>query len=412
MNRGVDMPGGWNRYVGYLLGASLVVAPGMVGAGSLAAGEGEAPPSIQIERPDRYAPVVNRTGKEARQPVLKTRSVAVKSEPAPIEVSSPILESPPDQARTAAGIKTEAKAGPANGAEPAKTAEVAPEPVVSVAPVPEPAPPRILSREEVFQAKAADRAFYRLDDDARVLVLDMPNVEDQSRVFGRLVIFIERASAPRHRILSVPEVKKWRIANKETLATLTIGNNIRANDFALFFNTARFQNEPITEDEKWLLDRLLEFGVLREAASGLVSVEPEQIVISAPQVSTVDGCPACVITQSRRELILRHELAHARFVTDQVYRNYVWWFWHNVMTASQRSSVSKYLQALGYDLNAPDLLVNEMQAFLIHTPESEYFSSRAAGFTQSQFTGLHAAFREKYPSEAKPLRAPSGYRLQ
>lgn len=412
MNRGVDMPGDWNRYVGYLLGASLVVAPGMVGAGSLAAGEGEAPPSIQIERPDRYAPVVNRTGKEARQPVLKSRSVAVKPEPAPIEVSSPILESPPDQARTAAGIKTEAKTGPANGAEPAKTAEVAPEPVVSVAPVPEPAPPRILSREEVFQAKAADRAFYRLDDDARVLVLDMPNVEDQSRVFGRLVIFIERASAPRHRILSVPEVKKWRIANKETLATLTIGNNIRANDFALFFNTARFQNEPITEDEKWLLDRLLEFGVLREAASGLVSVEPEQIVISAPQVSTVDGCPACVITQSRRELILRHELAHARFVTDQVYRNYVWWFWHNVMTASQRSSVSKYLQALGYDLNAPDLLVNEMQAFLIHTPESEYFSSRAAGFTQSQFTGLHAAFREKYPSEAKPLRAPSGYRLQ
>lgn len=412
MNRGVDMPGDWNRYVGYLLGASLVVAPGMVGAGSLAAGEGEALPSIQIERPDRYAPVVNRTGKEARQPVLKTRSVAVKPEPAPIEVSSPILESPPDQARTAAGIKTEAKAGPANGAEPAKTAEVAPEPVVSVAPVPEPSSPRILSREEVFQAKAADRAFYRLDDDARVLVLDMPNVEDQSRVFGRLVIFIERASAPRHRILSVPEVKKWRIANKETLATLTIGNNIRANDFALFFNTARFQNEPITEDEKWLLDRLLEFGVLREAASGLVSVEPEQIVISAPQVSTVDGCPACVITQSRRELILRHELAHARFVTDQVYRNYVWWFWHNVMTASQRSSVSKYLQALGYDLNAPDLLVNEMQAFLIHTPESEYFSSRAAGFTQSQFTGLHAAFREKYPSEAKPLRAPPGYRLQ
>lgn len=292
-----------------------------------------------------------------------------------------------------------------NGAAQATTSVV-------VAEIKLPASPRVLSREQIVTAQAAERTFYWLLDNPRVLVLDMPNVEDQSRVFARLVIFIERSSAPRHRILSVDEVLKWRLANKETLATLTIGNNIRANDFALFFNTARLQVEPITEDEQWLLARLLEHGVIKAVENGYESLAPEKIVISAPQVSKIEGCANCTITPLKRDLILRHELAHARFITDQVYRNYVWWFWHNILTSQQRVDISKYLRSLGYDLGAPDMLINEMQAFLIHTPESEYFSSRAAGLAGKQMAELHASFKKHYPSPAQPLRMPAGYRLQ
>ncbi len=272
--------------------------------------------------------------------------------------------------------------------------------------------PGVLSREQIVTAKAGERTFYWLQNNPRVLVLDMPNVEDQSRIFARLVIFIERSSAPRHRILSVEEVLKWRLVNKETLATLTIGNNIRANDFARFFNVARLQNEPITEDENWLLTQLIKHGVIMSVANGYESLAPEKIVISVPQVSKIEGCANCTITMLKRDLILRHELAHARFITDQVYRNYVWWFWHNILTSQQRIDISKYLRSLGYDLSAPDMLVNEMQAFLIHTPESEYFSSRAAGLPTKQMATLHADFQKHYPSPAQPLRTPAGYRLQ
>lgn len=271
---------------------------------------------------------------------------------------------------------------------------------------------RVLSREQIVTTQAAERTFYWLQNNPRVLVLDMPNVEDQSRVFARLVIFIERSSAPRHRILSVDEVLKWRIANKETLATLTIGNNIRANDFVQFFNTARLQGEPITEDENWLLAHLIEYGVIQAVANGYESVMPEKIVISVPQVSKVEGCANCTITPLKRDLISRHEFAHARFITDQIYRHYVWWFWHNILTSQQRTDVSKYLRSLGYDLSAPDMLVNEMQAFLIHTPESEFFSSRGAGLTAKQMAALQADFKKYYPSPAQPLRTPAGYRLQ
>lgn len=271
---------------------------------------------------------------------------------------------------------------------------------------------RVLAQDQIVSAKSSERTFYWLHGNPRVLVLDMPNVEDQSRVFARFVIFIERSSAPRHRILSVEDVLKWRLDNKETLATLTIGNNIRGNDFAQFFNTARMQGEPITEDEKWILDRLIEHDVITAVGDGYENVAPEKIVISVPQVSKIEGCTACTITPLKRDLILRHELAHARFVTDQVYRHYVWWFWHNILTPQQRTDISKYLRTLGYDLGAPDMLVNEMQAFLIHTPESEYFASRAAGFTQKQLAALHDAFQKHYPSDLKPLRTLQGYRLQ
>ncbi len=361
------------------------------------------PPQVQAATPNYSVPADKDQSKARFSNVI--RSEAVHASPvanqAGLSLGGPEPEAPLLPVKSEAVTNEAAKSGAAPATANAVAAEVLP-----------PVNPRVLSREQIVTAQAAERTFYWLYDSPRVLVLDMPNVEDQSRVFARLVIFIERSSAPRHRILSVDEVLKWRLANKETLATLTIGNNIRANDFALFFNTARLQMEPITEDEQWLLARLLEHGVIKAVDNGYESLVPEKIVISAPQVSKIEGCANCTITPMKRDLILRHELAHARFITDQVYRNYVWWFWHNILTSQQRVDISKYLRSLGYDLGAPDMLINEMQAFLIHTPESEYFSSRAAGLAGKQMAELHASFKKHYPSPAQPLRMPAGYRLQ
>lgn len=361
------------------------------------------PTQVQAATPNYSVPADKDQSKARFSNVI--RGEAVHASPvanqAGLSLGGPEPEAPLLPVKSEAVTNEAAKSGAAPAAANAVAAEALP-----------PAIPRVLSREQIVTAQAAERTFYWLYDSPRVLVLDMPNVEDQSRVFARLVIFIERSSAPRHRILSVDEVLKWRLANKETLATLTIGNNIRANDFALFFNTARLQAEPITEDEQWLLARLLEHGVIKAVENGYESHAPEKIVISAPQVSKIEGCANCTITPLKRDLILRHELAHARFITDQVYRNYVWWFWHNILTSQQRVDISKYLRSLGYDLGAPDMLINEMQAFLIHTPESEYFSSRAAGMSGKQMTELHAAFKKHFPSAAQPLRMPAGYRLQ
>ncbi len=331
--------------------------------------------SLQIEQPNRITP-----GRRLTVPSDLTRGGHV----------------PPRASPATRGINGGLPQAPALDLEPEAAAE--------------PAGLPLLTRDQVFAARTLERAFYRLDGDPRVLVLDMPDVVDQARVFARIVIFIERVGAPRSRILSVNEVKKWQAANKETLATLTIGNNIRADDFALFFNTARFQGESVTEDEQWLLARLLEHGVLYERNGGYESGAPEQIVISAPQPSRPLGCANCAITQAQRELILLHELAHARFITDQVYRNYVWWFWHNALSAEQKAAITRYLKSLGYDINAPDMLVNEMQAFVLHTPESEFFSSKAAGLTSDQLGYLRASFWNRY-SQLPPLQTSQGYRL-
>ena len=360
---------------------------------------------LVIEPPSRVAP--ERGAAPTAKPPTRTRALSLPPDKsingvAPqvpqVELASPPIEVKPP-------LVVEAPQAPPGDAPP---------PTDTASPVPAPAPhtalwPNRVSRDQLYTARHAARVFYRLEDDPRVLVLDMPDVVDQARVFARIVIFIERANAPRHRILSVPDIKRWQEVNKETLATLTIGNNIRADNFTRFFNTARQQGEAITEDEAWLLEHLLKEGVLREVHGGYVTQAPEQIVISAPQPALKE-CATCLITQARRELILRHELAHARFVTDQVYRDYVEWFWHNQLSADQRRAITKYLQSLGYDITIPELVIDEMQAFVLHTPESEFFSAKGAGFTSKQLEALREGFWARL-AEPRPLKRSANYRL-
>lgn len=379
------------------------VAVPFVCVGLAWAGTDVPPPEagLVIEPPSRVAP--ERGAAPTAKPLARTRALSLPPEmpvngaaprvpqvelaPPPVEVKpAPVMDAMPTPPPDAASSQAAATPAPLTTAMPSR-----------------------VSRDQLYTARHTARVFYRLADDPRVLVLDMPDVVDQARVFARIVIFIERANAPRHRILSVPEIKRWQEVNKETLATLTIGNNIRADNFTRFFNTARQQGEAITEDEAWLLEHLLKEGVLVEVNGAYVTQVPEQIVISAPQPALKE-CATCLITQARRELILRHELAHARFVTDQVYRDYVEWFWHNQLNAEQRRTITKYLQSLGYDITLPELVIDEMQAFVLHTPESEFFSAKSAGFTSKQLEALRERFWTRL-AEPRPLKRAAHYRL-
>lgn len=252
----------------------------------------------------------------------------------------------------------------------------------------------VLSVSAIAQARPAGRAAYRLNSNPRVLVLDMPNLHDQALIFKRLVLFIERIEAPRDRILGMSEVLSWQQQHQHEWPALTLGNNFRGEDLALFFNTALLQGELLTEEEQWLLQGLLTWEVLTQDKKGYTSVQPEAAVLSVPQPSTVANCSTCIITDQRRALILDHELAHARFITDQTYRHHVRWFWYQHVKPAERKSIVRYLQRLGYDVTVPELLINEAQAFLLHTPESEYFSAAAAGVSHERLMQLQEIFSD------------------
>jgi hypothetical protein len=251
-----------------------------------------------------------------------------------------------------------------------------------------------LSREEILAATNDVLSIYVLRDNERTLVLDFPNTREQARMFARIILFIERAGTSKTRVMTVPEIQKWLAQNSLQLDTLTVGNNMRTGELARFFNSARFQGEPITVEEQRLYDWLVQSRLLREEEAGVAVVDPERILVSFPQASTVTGCPACGVTAPQRAVILQHELSHARFVTDTVYQNYVLWFWSNAMSLVARDKFTRFLRSRGYDSSIRELAANEMQAFLMHTPDIAMFSATDVGITDAELADLRRRFLE------------------
>lgn len=250
-----------------------------------------------------------------------------------------------------------------------------------------------LSKSEIL-ATVTDRfTAYFLRSNPRALVLDFPTIREQARMFGRIILFVERGGAPKTKVMTVPEAQKWLAQNSEKLESLTMGNNFRAGELARFFNTARFQGEPLTVDETRLSKWLLEVQVLRDEELGVAVVEPELILVSFPQSSNVPGCASCGVTPALRAVVLEHELAHARYATDTAYQNYVVWFWTQAMNAVARTKFTQFLRKRGYDTNIPELLANEMQAFLMHTSDAAVFGPAQLGMTDSELNDLRENFR-------------------
>jgi len=263
---------------------------------------------------------------------------------------------------------------------------------------------------EVLATQTKSRTAYRLIENPRVIVLDMPDIRDQGLMFGRLVLFIERNNAPKTRLMLIPEVQGWLKQTKSTLESLTVGNNLRASEFARFFNTARFQAEALTSEERQLYDWLLAWNVLREDPNGVTAAVPDQVVISFPQASSIAGCNNCSVTQSQRQAIATHELSHAKLATDLPYQHYCEWFWSQGLPPALREKFTRFLASRGYDPNNRELLANEAQAFLMHTPDPSMFNAQLLGITDAELTAMRNLFESGLPPRPLATASP-GYRF-
>lgn len=251
-----------------------------------------------------------------------------------------------------------------------------------------------LGREEILSTVVTGFTPYRLPDNHRIVVIDFPSLREQAAMFGRVVLFVERHGAPKTRILTQDEVRRWLEQHAQRLETLTVGNNFRASQLARFFNTARLQEEPLSEDETQLLDWLQQTGLLRRSGDALAAADPEAVIITFPQASTVSGCAACTVKDAHRKVILEHELSHARFATDEQYREYAMAFWSAMTGRDEGEKFARFLRKRGYNADDSELLASEMQAFLMHTPDARMFPASAVGMTEEELDAIRRRFRE------------------
>jgi hypothetical protein len=251
------------------------------------------------------------------------------------------------------------------------------------APPPEPVRPTLALPERGFAETLAQRiaepALSRLAENARILVLDFPDLESQAAMLNRVAALVEKAGLPRERVLSEAEMAAVIAATGQPAALFYIGHNYRARDLTRFFALAARDGVALNPQEAWL----------REAVA-LLGPEPFAL-ISLPQQSAIFDAAA-------RDTILRHEVAHGFFFTDDAFAAALTRLWREAFTPAERAGFEAFLAREGYDASLEELMVNEAMAYLLFTPDPRFFRPGMAGLDEAGAARLRGLFRAAVPA--------------
>ena len=254
------------------------------------------------------------------------------------------------------------------------------------------------SYQELLSGSSTDWRVARLALNPKILVIEFPSLAVQGHTMNRLGALIEKHLAPRDVVLSNEKLARFIQQTGDTAETFYFGHDYPAEAVARFFTLAVNQQILLNPDEIRLGNLLLSAKVLNEENDRLSASPDRMAVVSftalqpdnprTPTDETVDA--------ARREAVLRHELSHGEFFTNAAYRAHCWSFWQK-LSDDERAAFRGFLTRLDYDPTNEELMVNETQAFLMHTPDRRSFSSQVFGVSQARIDSLRTRFKEGLP---------------
>jgi hypothetical protein len=75
-----------------------------------------------------------------------------------------------------------------------------------------------------------------------------------------------------------------------------------------------------------------------------------------------------------------------------------------MLNDAQREVFKRFLSKYNYAVNQEELLVNEMQAYLMFTPDPQSFSAKKLGIKDEELEAMRDLFRKGKPPTRLPLR--------
>ncbi len=200
------------------------------------------------------------------------------------------------------------------------------------------------------------RIVQRFAGNPAVLVVDFPSLAEQGRMLNRLAAWAEKAGVPHDRLLDDAELTAAIRASGATAETYYYGHDYSAAEVVRFFGLSARDHVALDADEAALQ------GIVWQAAQ-----EPAGFgaLISLPRAGAG-------LDLADRAVILHHELSHGEYFTVPAYAAGVRSVWTNVFTPREQAAWRTYLSGEGYDPALEDLMINEMQAYLLHTTDPRY----------------------------------------
>lgn len=260
----------------------------------------------------------------------------------------------------------------------------------------------------ILQAKSEAPTVWRYQDNPSIFVFDFPSLTAQGRSFNRVMQLTEQQlSEPYPRALTNEELGKYIESLRRTQADFAFGHDILVSEFVQFFSLAERDKVALNPEEIAIRDFLTEQGLIRNWRGFYQALKPNTVILSIPQTQERrENEPK--ITIGARYAILLHELAHGEFYANPFYNVYCHKFWNDTLSESQREAFKKFLSNYGYSTFSEELLINEMQAYLMFTPDAASFSARKLGVSESELEGMREAFRKGRPPVKLPLTILKG----
>lgn len=265
-------------------------------------------------------------------------------------------------------------------------------------PQPQPQP---LSVAEWLAGHSTDWRVARLQENAAVLAIEFPSLAAQGAAMNRMAALLEKADAPRDRVLTDSELAALIARAGDNSQTFYQGHDYDGAGLARFYALVLKQGQPLNPPEQRLRQVLLSHGLLVDTAQGLRPQGTQAVItFTATQPDDPSTPVDETVDERRRDSVLRHELSHGRFYTRPAYREHCRRFWREALSEAQRASMRRFLAGLGYNQRDEELMLNEAQALLMHTPDVRAFNAEAVGIPQAELAELRTRFWRSLPANA------------
>ena len=254
----------------------------------------------------------------------------------------------------------------------------------------------------ILNSKSNSIVVWQLVENPEVMVIDFPTMTQQGHTFNRITQLTEQFNEPYKRVLTTAELNKYFESIRRSDATFAYGHDVLMSELALFFNLAERDKVELYPEEIALRDFVIEQKLVRGWRGMYQALKPDTVLVSVPQTREKgDGEPK--INDLARRAILTHELAHGEYYSNPYYANYCRKFWAEILTDNQREAFTRFLSKYNYSVNQDELLINEMQAYLIFTPDPNSFSASKLGVKDEELEVMRFAFRRGRPPTRLPL---------
>ncbi len=243
--------------------------------------------------------------------------------------------------------------------------------------------------------------FARLEGRPGVLLIEFPSLQAQGAALNRIATLVEKAGAPRDRVLTDLEMTEFMRDTGAAAATFYYGHDYRMADMARFYTLADAGGVELSAAELRVRDGLTLEGVLAQDGDVWTAADEATALVTYARAQADDPATPHVdetLDAAVRETILRHELSHGVYFTDPEYQAHAQSFWNEKLTEEERQLWRAFLARRDYDSANEEMMLNETQAFLMHTPDPRVFSAAALGVTEEQLGSMRARFRDGAPA--------------